>query len=127
MYNPKEKEAGFENCIAKTGETLQTDILVLPSFNLNVNQNNQEGQTGTDLMVTEEETYENQVLPENQDAVQTKECTNNQPNVGLRRSKRPKKRALHHDDYLQDSKHDVKDIEDPMNFKQVMMSDKNEN
>ncbi|CAL8990781.1 unnamed protein product [Prunus brigantina] len=78
-------------------------------------------------MVTEEETYENQVLPENQDAVQTKEGTNNKPNVGLRRSERPKKCALHDDDYLQDSKHDVNDIEDPMNFKQAMISDKNEN
>lgn len=78
-------------------------------------------------MVTEEETYENQVLPENQDAVPTKEGTNNKPNVGLRRSKRPKKRVLHDDDYLQDSKHDVNDIEDPMNFRQAMMSDRNEN
>ncbi|CAL2233591.1 unnamed protein product [Prunus armeniaca] len=116
--------------IAKTGETMQIDILVLPSFDLNGNQNNQEWQTSTNSMVTEEETYENQVLlPENQDAVQAQEGTNNQTNARLRRSERPKKRALHDDYYvyLQDLEHDMNDIGDPMNFKQAMMSDKNEN
>ncbi|CAL8995948.1 unnamed protein product [Prunus brigantina] len=43
----------FDEGIAETGETMQTDILVLLSFDLNGNQNNQEGQTGTDPMVTE--------------------------------------------------------------------------
>lgn len=80
---------------------MQTDILVLPSFDLNDNQNNQEGQTGTDPRATEEETHENQILlPENGNAVQTQECTNNQSNAGLRRSQRPKKRALHDDYYV---------------------------
>ncbi|CAL8119255.1 unnamed protein product [Prunus armeniaca] len=74
---------------------MQTDILVLPRFDLNDNQNNQEGQTGTGPVVTEEETHENQVLlPENQDVVQTQEHTNNQTNAGLRRSERPKKHDI---------------------------------
>ncbi|KAI5325189.1 hypothetical protein L3X38_034263 [Prunus dulcis] len=120
----------FDEGIEETGETMQTDILVLPSFDLNGNQNNQEGQIGIDPMVIEEETHKNKVLlPENQHTVQTQEGTNNKTNARLRRSERPKKCTLHDDYYvyLQDSEHDVNDIEDPMNFKQAMMSDKNEN
>lgn len=47
----------------------------------------------------------------------------------LRRSQRPKKCALpdDYDVYLQESKHDVNGIEDLMNFKQTMISDKSEN
>ncbi|BBG99469.1 transposable element gene [Prunus dulcis] len=71
-----------------------------------------------------------QPLPaKNQDTVQTEEDAEIQQNSELRRSHRITRPALTDDYfvYLQGAEHDINRTEDPMTFKQAMMSEKSEN
>ena len=68
-------------------------------------------------MILEQETQEQQVLPpENTNENQPAEQNHEQMDIELGRSQRPRTRALADDYYvyLQESKHDVNAIDDPM-------------
>ncbi|CAL9015427.1 unnamed protein product [Prunus brigantina] len=130
----EEENFDFDEVVTENAETVSSNtdsrILTLPIFDLSGMQSLQEDGFVEDHMMLEQENPETQDLPpENTNMNLPAEQTNNQMDIELRRSQRPKKRALPDDYYvyLQESEHDVNSIEDPMNYKQAISSEKSEN
>ncbi|CAL9021467.1 unnamed protein product [Prunus brigantina] len=130
----EEENFDFDEVVTKNAKKVSSNtdsrILTLPIFDLSGMQSLQEDGFVEDHMMLEQENPETQDLPpENTNMNLPAEQTNNQMDIELRRSQRPKKRALPDDYYvyLQESEHDVNSIEDPMNYKQAISSEKSEN
>ncbi|KAI5347656.1 hypothetical protein L3X38_000543 [Prunus dulcis] len=129
-----EENFSFEETTADllTAQGPAEEAVRLPQINLDNSQLDQIEITVTNQTETAEpmQMDNDQPLPaENQDTVQTEEDAEIQQNSELRRSHRIRRPALTDDYfvYLQGAEHDINRTEDPMTFKQAMMSEKSEN